>query len=72
MNAINKSDSLFEMASDLEGVISKVEALESLISDLTKDTDLTMFALLHSLQFIRKEAQGVSHRLYAAAVASPR
>jgi hypothetical protein len=70
MNATSGQDSLFDMASDLEGVLGKLEALESLIGVLTEDTDLTMFALLHSMQFIRKEAQGVSRRLYVAARAS--
>jgi hypothetical protein len=72
MNAISGQDSLFEMASDLETVVGKLEALESLIGTLTEDTDLTMFSLMYSVGFIKDEAKGVTHRLYDASAASRR
>jgi hypothetical protein len=72
MNAISGQDSLFEMASDLETVVGKLEALESLIGTLTEDTDLTMFSLMYSVGFIKDEAKGVSDRLYDTSAASRR
>jgi hypothetical protein len=72
MNAISGQDSLFEMASDLETVVGKLEALESLIGTLTQDTDLTMFSLMYSVGFIKDEAKGVSDRLYDTSAASRR
>jgi hypothetical protein len=58
---------LFHFASDNESVLGKLEALQALLYDLTEDTNLTYFALLHQVEFIKGEL--VTARIYAAASA---
>jgi hypothetical protein len=63
-------DTLFDIGSDLETVIGKIECLAALfgrLADSEDDDTLMFFNFMFNTQFIAKEARGVFDRLHARA-----
>jgi hypothetical protein len=57
------ADTLSEIRNDLESALGKIEAFAGLLARLTDDTDLAMFSLQYSAEFIAEEFKGVFDRL---------
>jgi hypothetical protein len=65
-------DTLFNIGSDLEGSIGKLECLSALIGRMADDEAagpdaLILFHFLYSLQALHEEQQAIFHRLHARA-----